>query len=123
MDLEPDLALQAAGCLDEMGAIVDTVVVPQHSPSVAKIPAQRVIIGDLCSIQGEFDIMISNSHAKDTAKRLGIPLYQMGFPTYQILGCNSRISIGYRGTTALINDVANLLAGSAQDYPKMHNSY
>ena len=107
--LEPDLAFQTARWLNEMGAVVDTVVVPQYSPSVENIPAERVIVGDLFLLKGEFDAMISNSHAEDTAKRLGIPLYQMGFPTYKILANNARVTIGYRGTLTLINEVANLL--------------
>ena len=106
--LEPDLALQTARWLGEMGA-VNTVVLPQYCPSVENIPSERVIVGDLFSLKGEFDAMISNSHAEDTAKRLGIPLHQMGFPTYTILANNSRVTIGYRGTLTLINEVANLL--------------
>jgi nitrogenase molybdenum-iron protein alpha/beta subunit len=112
--LEPDLAFQTARWLNEMGAVVDTVVVPQYSPSVENIPAERVIVGDLFLLKGEFDAMISNSHAEDTAKRLGIPLYQMGFPTYKILANNARVTIGYRGTLTLINEVANLLIGRHQ---------
>ncbi len=107
--LEPDLAIQTAGWLDEMGAVVGTVVVPQYSPWVENIPSGRVIVGDLFSIEGELDAMISNSHAQETAKRLDIPLYQMGFPTYKILLNNSKVTIGYRGTLTLINEVANLL--------------
>ena len=112
--LEPDLALQTARWLNEMGAVVDTVVVPQYSPSAENIQAKRLIVGDLFSLEGEFDAMISNSHAEDTAKRLGIPLYQMGFPTYKILANNARVTIGYRGTLTLINEVANLLIGQHQ---------
>jgi nitrogenase molybdenum-iron protein alpha/beta subunit len=107
--LEPDLAIQTARWLNEMGAVVDTAVVPQYSPSVENIPSERVIVGDLFSLEGEFDAMISNSHAENTAERLGIPLYQMGFPTYKILLNNSRVTIGYRGTLTLINEVATLL--------------
>jgi nitrogenase molybdenum-iron protein alpha/beta subunit len=91
---------------------VDTVVIPQYSPTVENIQAKKLIVGDLFSLDGKFDAMISNSHAEDTADRLGIPLYQIGFPTYKILANNSRITIGYKGTLALINEVANILTGS-----------
>ncbi|MBI1811711.1 MAG: nitrogenase iron-molybdenum cofactor biosynthesis protein NifN, partial [Nitrospirae bacterium] len=47
---------------------------------------------------------------EDTAKRLGAPLYQMGFPVYKVLGNNHRITIGYWGTLTMINEAANLLA-------------
>lgn len=91
--LESDLSLQMSRLLDEMGAEVE--IIDTNS-------------GDLFSIQGDFDLLISNSHAEDLAKRLGVPLYQMGFPVYKILGNNSRVNIGFRGTLGLINDIANL---------------
>lgn len=91
--LESDLSLQMSRLLDEMGAEVE--IVDTNS-------------GDLFSIQGDFDLLISNSHAVDTAKKLGVPLYQMGFPVYKVLGSTNRINIGYRGTLSLINDIANL---------------
>lgn len=107
--LEPDLALQTARWLDEMGADVTTVVIPQPAEASEKIPAGKVIVGDLFSIEGEFDLLISNSHAEDAAARLGVSLYQTGFPVYKILGNTARVTIGYAGTHAGINAIANLL--------------
>ncbi len=95
--LEPDLAVQMSQWLDEMGA------------EVFEVDANK---SALFSIEGDFDLLISNSHAEDTAKRLRAPLYQMGFPVYKILGNNHRVAIGYRGTLNLINEVANLLKGN-----------
>ncbi|GER93122.1 bifunctional nitrogenase iron-molybdenum cofactor biosynthesis protein NifEN [hot springs metagenome] len=92
--LEPDLTVQTMHWLDEMGAVVEIVDVNSN---------------DLFSIQGHFDLLISNSHAEDTAKRLGVPLYQMGFPVYKVLGNNHKVTIGYSGTLSLINEVANKL--------------
>jgi nitrogenase molybdenum-cofactor synthesis protein NifE len=108
--LEPDSSLQVSRWLDEMGANIELTVIPSYVPSAEKIHTKNVVVGDLFSIKGNFDLLISNSHAEDTAKRLGVPLYQMGFPVYKVLGNNSRITIGYRGTLSMINDVANLLA-------------
>ncbi len=107
--LEPDLAVQTSRWLEEMGAMGELAVIPYHCPSADKILARDVIVGDLFSIEEKFDLLISNSHAEDTAKRLGVPLYQMGFPVYKVLGNNSRITIGYRGTLTMVNEVANLL--------------
>ncbi|GAB4406188.1 MAG: nitrogenase iron-molybdenum cofactor biosynthesis protein NifE [Thermodesulfovibrionales bacterium] len=92
--LEPDLTVQTVHWLDEMGAVVEIVDVNSN---------------DLFSIRGNFDLLISNSHAEDTARRLGVPLYQMGFPVYKVLGNNHKVTIGYRGTLSLINEVANKL--------------
>lgn len=91
--LEPDLSMHTAHWLEEMGAEVFEVDTNGS---------------DLFSVEGDFDLLISNSHAEDTAKRLGIPLYQMGFPVYKILGNTNRVTIGYRGTLSLINEITNL---------------
>jgi nitrogenase molybdenum-cofactor synthesis protein NifE len=107
--LEPDLAVQTSRWLDEMGAFVELAVIPTLSDAADRICAQDVQINDLFSITGEFDMLISNSHAERTASRLGIPLYEMGFPVYKTFGYTSKLTIGYRGTLAMIIEMANLL--------------
>ncbi len=116
--LEPDLTLQTSRWLSEMGAEVVLSVIPQASTCEKDIAAQDVITGDLSVLRDGIysrdncDLIISNSHAEDTARQYGIPLYQLGFPLYKIFGGNSRITIGYRGTLSMINDIANIFAGS-----------
>ncbi len=107
--LEPDLALQTSAWLDEMGAKIKIVVLPQSSKAADKIPAEDVVIGGLSGIKGGLDVLISNSHAEDAAGRLGVPLYQTGFPVYKVIGNTAKVTIGYGGTHAVINEVANLL--------------
>jgi nitrogenase molybdenum-cofactor synthesis protein NifE len=114
--LEPDLSLQTSRWLDEMGADVRTVVIPQPSKAAERITAESVVVGDLSSLDGGLDILISNSHAEDAAKDLGIPLYQTGFPVYKILGNNSKFSVGYRGSLTIINEVANLLMPQGSEH-------
>ncbi|MEW6108987.1 MAG: nitrogenase iron-molybdenum cofactor biosynthesis protein NifE [Nitrospirota bacterium] len=107
--LEADHAVQISRWLDEMGADVDLAVIPAHASSASKIVAAEITVGDLFSIDGDFDLLISNSHGEDAAKRLNLPLYQTGFPVYKIYGNNSRITAGYRGSLMMINEIANLL--------------
>jgi nitrogenase molybdenum-cofactor synthesis protein NifE len=107
--LEPDHAIVVAGLLDEMGAVAGRVVIPQYSPAVAGISASEVIVGGLDSIGEGFDILISNSHAAEAAKRMKVPLYQVGFPVNKILGVTSRVTIGYKGTLNTVNEIGNLL--------------
>lgn len=111
--LEADLSIQISRLLDEMGADVKLAVIPVQSAHAHKIAAKEVNVADLFSIEGDFDIMISNSHAADTAKKLKSPLYQIGFPVYKVLGNNSKVTIGYRGTLTLVNEIANLLIKEA----------
>jgi nitrogenase molybdenum-cofactor synthesis protein NifE len=108
--LETDPAIQTSRWLKEMGAILKLAVLPSDTPAADRVLAERIVVGDLHSIEGEFDLMISNSHAEDAARRLGIPLYQSGFPVFKVLGNTSEITIGYRGTLALVNALGNLLA-------------
>ena len=107
--LDPDLCLQISRCLFETGARVESAVIPYNSAAAGMIQADNVRIGGLFSIEGDFDLLIANSHAEDAAKRLGIPLCQMGFPVYKVLGNANKITIGYRGTLSIINNIANLL--------------
>jgi nitrogenase molybdenum-iron protein alpha/beta subunit len=107
--LEPDLAAQTSKWLDEMGAVTELAVIPTLSPAADHIRAQDVQINDLFSITGNFDLLIASSHGESAAKRLGVPLFEMGFPVYKSLGYTAKVLIGYRGTTTLINEVGSLL--------------
>ncbi len=107
--LEPDLSAQTSKWLEEMGACIDLAVIPTLSDAADHIQAREVRIGGLHEVHGNLDALISNSHAESTAKQLGVPLYQMGFPVYKILGYTSKITIGYRGTLSLIQELGNLL--------------
>jgi len=89
--------------------VIPLCVVPTVSGSVQRICADRVIVGDLSSIEGDFDLLISNSHAEDAAESLGIPLLQAGFPVYKIFGHTHKVTIGYEGTVSLIHEAATLL--------------
>jgi nitrogenase molybdenum-iron protein alpha/beta subunit len=109
--VEPDCAVQASRWLDEMGATVELAVIPTLSAAADHILARDVVISDLFSIAGEYDLLVSNSHGSGTAKRLGVPLYEMAFPVYKTLGYPAKVTIGYRGTTTLINEVGSILMG------------
>lgn len=107
--LEPDFAVQTTKWLVEMGASVELAVIPTLSEAADRIRSQETRIDGLHSITGSFDLLISNSHAEVTAKRLGAAFYPMGFPVYKTLGYPQKVTIGYQGTQALINEVGNLL--------------
>jgi nitrogenase molybdenum-cofactor synthesis protein NifE len=107
--LEPDLSIQFSKWLDEMGAEVSLSVLPNPASSEERIRSAEVRVGDLFSIEGDFDLLVSNSNAADTAERLGTELYQAGFPVYKIFGNTTKVTIGYRGTLAAISEVANAL--------------
>jgi nitrogenase molybdenum-cofactor synthesis protein NifE len=107
--LEPDHAVAMSGLLYAMGATVVRAVIPQPAASASRIMADEVLVGDISSVGEGFDMLISNSHAVDTAKRLKVPLYQTGFPVNKIFGATARVTVGYRGTLNTINEIGNLL--------------
>ncbi len=106
--LEPDHAAQQSRLLSWAGMEIALAVIPADGPGAGKIQAAMTTISDLFSIEGKFDLLVSNSHAEETAKRLGVPLFQTGFPVYKLFGNTARISIGYRGVLGIINEVANI---------------
>lgn len=108
--LEPDHALQTSQWVTEMCGVIPLSIVPAASASAENIHADRIIIGDLSSIEGEFDLLISNSHAAGTAETLGVPLLQAGFPVYKSFGNTNKVTIGYEGTASLIQEAATLFA-------------
>jgi nitrogenase molybdenum-cofactor synthesis protein NifE len=107
--LEPDLAVQTTRWLAEMGACVRLAVIPTLSDSADLIAAERVEIGGLSAVNGTYELMISNSHAVETAQRTGASLLQLGFPLTKSLGGAARATVGYRGTLGIIHEAGNLL--------------
>lgn len=113
---EADLLLALSQFLAGMGAVVTAAVAPAPSPALQRVPAPRVVIGDLDDLEqaaAGCDLLISNSHAREAAERLGVPLFRAGFPVFDRLGVPQRVSVGYRGTRQLIFDLANVVLARA----------
>lgn len=78
------------------------------------MPTAEVKLGDLDDLERTardhgVDLLISNSHAVETARRLGVPLLRAGFPQYDLIGGYQKLWVGYRGTRQTLFDLANLL--------------
>ena len=41
-----------------------------------------------------------------------MPLFQTGFPRFEVYGASRQLTLGYRGATAVIDAIANLLGQS-----------
>ncbi|MDW7972839.1 MAG: nitrogenase iron-molybdenum cofactor biosynthesis protein NifE [Thermodesulfovibrio sp.] len=106
--LEPDHALGLSKLIGEMDMSLQVAIVPEKTKYLDKIEAKEVLIGDLSSLSGQYDLIVSNSHAEERAKKMCIPLYEMGFPVYKTLGYPQKITIGYRGSLNIVNEIANL---------------
>ena len=109
---EPDLLLAVGSLLHDMGAELHCCVSTTKSASHALLPAATVILGDLEDFErgaGNCDLLVTHSHGRQAAERLGKPLLRIGFPVFDRVGNAHRCQVGYRGTMALIYEVANLM--------------
>ena len=111
---DPDLLFGFARLVTEMGCEVVAAVAPARAAILQEVAAAQVGIGDLedLEIAAKRDgaqLVISNSHAVETARRLNIPLLRAGFPQYDLIGGYQRLWVGYRGTRQTLFDLANML--------------
>ncbi len=122
---EPDLLFALASVCHEMGAEVAAAVTTTHSPVLEKVPALEVLIGDLEDLElGAVgcDLLLTHAHGRQSATRLGIPLFRVGIPQFDRIGAAHQLSIGYRGTRDLIFQlantfIANMHAHGPEDWP------
>jgi len=108
---EPDLLWALGSLMAEMGCEIAAAVTTTHSPLLEKMPCAGVLIGDLEDLEMRAkgcDLLITHSHGRQAAERLGIPLFRAGLPCFDRLGANHRLSVGYRGTRDLTFQVGNL---------------
>jgi nitrogenase molybdenum-iron protein NifN len=120
---DPDLLYGLSVFFAGMGArIVAAVASTSNAPNLDAVPADSVIIGDLTDLEdavraaGGADLLVTHSHGRQSAERLGIPLMRVGFPIFDRLGTVHAQTIGYRGTRDLIFRVANLFLGQMHEH-------
>ncbi|ARP67318.1 MULTISPECIES: nitrogenase iron-molybdenum cofactor biosynthesis protein NifN [Mesorhizobium] len=109
---EPDQLYQFGAFFVDMGcAITAAVTTTGMSKILEKVPAESIQVGDLGdleSLASGADLLVTHSHGRQASKRLGIPLMRIGFPVFDRLGSQHRLSILYQGTRDLVFEVANL---------------
>ena len=111
---EPDLLNAFSQFFAGMGAETVAAVAPANARVLSQVRSGSVSIGDLEDLEalaraGDAEVLVGNSHAMETARRLGLPLIRAGFPQYDRLGGYQRTWIGYRGTRQTLFEVANVL--------------
>ncbi len=111
---DPDLLVGFSELLAGVGTETVAAVASANAPALQRAACDQVKIGDLEDLERlakarGAEVLIGNSHAADSAKRLGIPLLRAGFPLYDLVGGYQRTWIGYRGTRQTLFDLANLL--------------
>ena len=117
--LEPDLLYAVTGFLNDMGAIVMAAVSPTQAPVLEKVKAGTIMVGDHSDVEAvarDADLIISNSHGRQGAARLGIQLHRMGLPQFDRLGAGMKVAVGYRGTRDLVFEIGNLFLARETDH-------
>jgi len=110
---EPDLLWAAGSFLAEMGAELAVCVTTTPSPVLARMPSNEVVIGDLEDFEmaakaADCDLLMTHSHGRMAAERLGKPLFRIGIPTFDRIGNSHRCMVGYRGTRNFVYEVGNV---------------
>ncbi|ATO34912.1 Nitrogenase molybdenum-iron protein beta chain [Dickeya dianthicola] len=102
------------------------VVAPVNQPSLAALPVEQVLIGDLEDLQDQLcdnpaDILVSNSHAADLAEQFDMPLIRAGFPIFDKIGEFRRPRQGYAGMRDTLFELANLMLARHHHQPVYHS--
>lgn len=111
---EPDLLWAAGSFLAEMGAELATCVTTTRSPLLERLPTSEVLIGDLEDFERSAEatgaeLLMTHSHGRQAAERLGRPLFRLGIPMFDRIGNAHVRMVGYRGTRDFVNAVGNAL--------------
>jgi nitrogenase molybdenum-iron protein NifN len=111
---DPDLLVALSTLFHGLGAeIVCAVASTKNSPLLSQLPCDQVLVGDLTDLEEGAgargaELVVTHSHGRMGAERLGVPLFRAGFPIFDRLGVQHRCSTGYRGTRQLIYEIANI---------------
>jgi len=111
---DPDLLAAFSEMLAGVGAETVAAVSPVNAPVLQQVRCEQVKIGDLEDLESlagahAAEVLITNSHGAESARRLGIPLLRAGFPQYDTLGGYQKTWIGYRGSRQTLFDLANIM--------------
>ncbi|MCP5229914.1 nitrogenase iron-molybdenum cofactor biosynthesis protein NifN [Accumulibacter sp.] len=125
---DPDLLRMLVRFLTGMGAEIVAAVSPAKAEGLGHLPIAKVIVGDLEDLETQAraagaQVLIANSHALESARRLGLPLLRAGFPQYDLVGAYARTWVGYRGTRQTLFDLANLILGQHHELEPYRSIY
>lgn len=125
---DPDMLSGFHRLLTGMGAETVAAVVPAKGVALDTLDIDKVYIGDLEDLENvakerQAQLVLGNSHAVDSANRLGVPVLRIGFPQYDLVGGFMRCWFGYRGTAQALFDLANLVMAHHQETQPYYSVY
>ncbi|PPQ35354.1 nitrogenase iron-molybdenum cofactor biosynthesis protein NifN [Rhodopila globiformis] len=125
---DADLLSALTGFFNDMGSGIVAAVATARASHLADLPLASVVIGDLEDLEilareGRADMIVTNSHGVEIARRQGTALLRAGFPIYDCYGAHARAWVGYAGTRQLLFETANLLAAHYQEIRPYRSRY
>lgn len=110
---DSDQLLALGNFFDDTGLRIVASVSPCNTPLLERLNTDEVLVGDFEDLEDRAratgaQVMIGNSHALQSAERLGVPLIRAGFPQYDYYGASARQWVGYSGMRQLVFELANL---------------
>lgn len=125
---DADVLIGFEALLSSMGAELVAAVIPAKASAAKKLPIAQIQIGDLedlekLALAHKAQLLVGNSHAAESAHRLGVPLLRAGFPQYDLVGGFQRCWSGYRGIQQALFDLANMLLVHHQEIQPYHSIY
>ncbi|KAB1083546.1 nitrogenase iron-molybdenum cofactor biosynthesis protein NifN [Neorhizobium galegae] len=113
---DPDQLVQFIDFFTGMGAEVTVAVsTTGMSKALQSVSLETIHIGDLWNLEhlaAGADLLVTHSHGRQAADRLNIPLMRVGFPVFDRLGNQHKLTILYQGTRDLIYEAANIIQAS-----------
>ncbi|MET0386652.1 MAG: nitrogenase iron-molybdenum cofactor biosynthesis protein NifN [Polyangiales bacterium] len=120
---DPDLLYPLSEVFATLGAQLVTAVASTGRASVLRrVRAQELLVSDLGDFEeharaAQAELLVTHSHGRMAAERLGVPLYRVGFPIFDRLGVQDRCWVGYSGTRRLVHELANVFAAAGTPGP------
>jgi nitrogenase molybdenum-iron protein NifN len=107
---EPDQLAGICQSLYEAGGKVTVAVSSVDSPQLEKLPANRVLVGDLEDAEAladQYDVIIGNCHCEAIAQRRHKGLVLRGFPNWEQVGNPLKNDVLYEGGAYFLFECAN----------------
>jgi nitrogenase molybdenum-iron protein NifN len=115
---EPDQLAGVCASLQEAGGKVTVAISTVDSPQLAKVQADKVLVGDLEDAElmfGDYDLIIGNCHCEALAHRLDKGLLLRGYPNWEQVGNALKNDVLYEGGCYLLFEAANMASSSRSE--------
>jgi nitrogenase molybdenum-iron protein NifN len=125
---DPDLLATLVRFYQAMGAEIVAAVASARAEHLAMLPLPQVVVGDLEDFEWLVretgaEMIVTNSHGAEIAKRTKTTLFRAGFPLYDSYGAHARVWTGYGGARSTLFDTANLLAAHYRELAPYRSIY